>query len=247
MSTKLAQMPVRRAFWVIGGIVGPLACLGIEGAGHLCRESLFDPIPTRWHALLILLVPVATFLALRAIDQPARRTRWLGILFGCSTCTTLLYSIPFVPFLPLSIVMVVCMGIGLLGLAPLAAPAALLSMAAEFRTRAGEPGETRLPRTWTGFLGCILLLGLLDIGPVRTILKVRGQWTDLTDEAGARWLREHGDRSMLEELARGTKGFRPVAFFVRTWVHIGPGFVRDNWSRFTGEPLPYSLVERSND
>ena len=152
------------ALWIVGGIVGPILCLTVESLWHPCRDGLFDPIPTPWHQLLILTVPTATLLGLRALERPERRTRVLGVLLGCAACTSLVYAVPFIPLFPMSLCFLIAYGIGLLGLAPIVAPIAVLSLAAEFRIRAGDPGGTKVPWAWTGFFGCLLLVGWITFG-----------------------------------------------------------------------------------
>jgi hypothetical protein len=219
--------------WFVGGMLGPLACLSIELAWRMCRESLFDPLPTAGHVLLVLIVPLATYLGLKALVQPEFRKRPVGLLLGSAVCTTLMYALPFVPLLPFALLLSLA-GIGLLGLAPVLAPLATATLALRLH-------KLRLPGLATGFLGSVLLLALLDLGSVRTILKVREQWAHRDDGAGAQWLREQGDRGMLEELGGGRPSARPLAYLVRRSVPIDARFVREHWRQFTGEDLPGSL------
>lgn len=230
----------RKALWHVGGIWGPLACFAIELVTHMCRDALFDPIPTPWHALLVLTVPLSMYLALRALDRPELCNRALGYLLGCAACISLLYAVPFVPLLPLSLLFSVA-GIGLLGLAPLLAPIAVLSLAAEFRIRAGDPGGRKLAGTWTGFLGCVALLALLDLGPARTILAVQRYSSGPEDAENLAWIRDHGHRDTLEQIVAGWRVARPLAYLVYSSCDLDAEKLRRDWTRVTGEPLPARL------
>lgn len=226
--------------WFLGGILGPSSCLVLELASRMCRESLFDPLPTIGHVLLVLLVPISVYAGLKALVQPGRRTRTLGVILGSAICTTLMLATPFVPLLPISLYLSL-VGIGLLGLAPVVAPLAVITLALRLR-RGGLPG------LWTGFLGCVALLALLDLGAVRTIRGVRAVAEKPEDAARADWLKEHADREMLEELGGGRTSARPLAFLVRTLgAPVDPEFVRVNWTLFTGQPLPERLEARFRD
>jgi len=200
----------------------------------MCRDEFFDPIPTFWHVLLILTVPAAALFGMRAMGEPTRRTHLLGILVGVAACTTLLYVPPFLVLAPLSI-MFMFVGIGFLSLAPLVAAASMLSMVAVFEGRFLGLGERRLPGIWTGFFGCMVLLGLIDVRAVWTVLKVREQWANQNDSAVTEWLREHGERAVLEELAGGKPSVRPLVFLMRAGNEFDPDFVRAHWREFTGQ------------
>ena len=227
----------RSTFWQVFGVFGPLACLGVEAGLHVCRDTLFDPLPTLAHALLVLAVPVAVLLGVPALDRPALRTRALGMLFGSAICTTLMYAVPFVPLLPLSLAFSLG-GIGLLGLAPILAPIALLSLAAEYRVRAGRPGWKPLRGTCTGFCASIALLALLDLGTVRTLLAVRRCCADPADAASAAWVRANGRRATLDQLATGWREARPLAFLVYACSDFEAAQLRQAWPQMTGEPFP---------
>jgi len=237
--------PFKRVLWIAGGIVAPLVCLPIELLTHMCREELFDPLPTFWHSPMILTVPLTTHLGMRALADSSRRRRSLGILLGFAACTTLLYAGPFLIILPLSL-MLAFMGIGLLGLAPLVAPLAMLLLAAEFRRRARRLGEPRLPGMWTGFFACILFLALIDLRPALTTQHVQDFAEGRGNLTGINWIQRHADHSTLEEMAmHGTGGtIRPLCMLLAySRPHVQSALVRENWTLFTGEKeLPARVV-----
>ncbi len=187
---------------------------------------------------------------MRALGGPARRPRWLGILLGIATCTTLLYTPPFLLLFPLSFIALIT-GLGLLSLAPLVAPIAMLSLAAEFRVRAGDPDGRKLPGMWTGLIGCTLFLALIDLRPALTTLHMQDFAQGSSDPAKIAWLQEHADRSTLEELAiHGTgRTIRPLCMLLAyTRPPVRSAFARENWTLLTGEKeLPERVLKQLAD
>ena len=223
--------------WSAGAIWGPVGCLVLEVTTHMCRETLFDPLPTFWHVPLILTVPAAGILGRRALEDSSLRSWKLGILVGVAACTVLLYVGPFLLLLPLSI-LALLMGIGVVALLPLLSALAVLMLAAEFRRRRKKLGERPLPGMWTGFLGCILLLALLDVRPALTTLRVQRFEHGGAELADIVWVRDHGDRATLDELAvqGGGATLRPLCELIRFALpRVQGSFVRQNWRLLTGE------------
>jgi hypothetical protein len=74
-------------FVVIGGVLLPIASVVVEAAtgtlANLGELGGLDPIPTLWHVLLILTVPLAAWGALLVERRPERlQRRWPGVLLG---------------------------------------------------------------------------------------------------------------------------------------------------------------------
>lgn len=89
----------RIILWVTG-IILPLAALLVETFSSLCAPMFFDPIPTLWHSLLILTVPIANWSALRKIRQEKQVNRPSIFFFGLAMGTSAVYSILFAPIMP---------------------------------------------------------------------------------------------------------------------------------------------------
>src|SRR5215510_11834273 len=83
--------------WFImpAGIVLPIIAIALESTTHLSAR-FFDPIPTYWHVLLVVFVPLAHLQVWRAIGrQQLEQATFLaasnGIAIGISLFYTLIY------------------------------------------------------------------------------------------------------------------------------------------------------------
>lgn len=67
------------AFWIICGIVLPVAAIIVEKVTEICARSFFDPTPTDGHLLLISLIPITNLIGeLLRIPRFANRFGWLA-------------------------------------------------------------------------------------------------------------------------------------------------------------------------
>lgn len=99
--TLAARLPFP-TFAVFCGIVGPLFLLARELDKRECGLTLFDPIPSIWHLLLILTVPVGTALTLvatRHLPTWRRPAAWVN---GVAMVVAGLYAIWFILMAPKS-------------------------------------------------------------------------------------------------------------------------------------------------
>ena len=56
------QPPARtgtQKFTLFAGVIMPVISITVEATTHICAETFFDPIPTPWHLLLVIFVPLA--------------------------------------------------------------------------------------------------------------------------------------------------------------------------------------------
>jgi hypothetical protein len=66
-------------FWILCGIVLPLAAVIVEKRTEACARLFFDPAPTDWHLLLISLVPLTNLIGeLLRISRFAGQFTWLA-------------------------------------------------------------------------------------------------------------------------------------------------------------------------
>lgn len=103
------------------GVILPFVTISFELVTHLCGGSLFDPVPSIGHAVLILLVPLCNLAALFASSHPRAPLSWIGLANGFAAGVALIYTLLFLPVLPLALVAVLLGGLGLLPLSPLLA------------------------------------------------------------------------------------------------------------------------------
>ncbi len=45
-------------FTLLAGVILPSISILVETTTHICAEDFFDPIPTLWHVLLVVFVPL---------------------------------------------------------------------------------------------------------------------------------------------------------------------------------------------
>ena len=94
------------------GIILPLNSLVMEFTTHACSSDLFDPIPTWWHVLLVLLMPSAIWAPWMARRHPG--TAWepagaflhgaglfVSILYVAAMGSMNIYGLMFLPFTPM--------------------------------------------------------------------------------------------------------------------------------------------------
>jgi hypothetical protein len=53
---------IMNGWWILSGIIVPLAAILTEKITQICASTFFDPTPTDWHLLLIALVPITNLL-----------------------------------------------------------------------------------------------------------------------------------------------------------------------------------------
>jgi hypothetical protein len=55
---------------LLAGVIWPAAVIAIELVTRMCAEAFFDPMPSVWHTLAVILVPVTNLLLLLRLWQP---------------------------------------------------------------------------------------------------------------------------------------------------------------------------------
>jgi hypothetical protein len=51
--------PKPHIFILFSGMILPVISITLEATTHICANEFFDPIPTVWHLLLVIFVPLA--------------------------------------------------------------------------------------------------------------------------------------------------------------------------------------------
>lgn len=104
------------------GVLLPAATVLIEWTTHFCAGMFFNPIPTHWHALAAMAVPVSNLLLLLALHRSRNESRWdhlLSLINGFAIGIALFYALVFLPLSVLGVFAIVLLGMGFLPLAPL--------------------------------------------------------------------------------------------------------------------------------
>lgn len=188
--------------WIsLFGILLPAVTLGLELLTRMCTATLFDPLPTAWHAVAVGLVPVIHALALAALLR-GQGTRWRtwGFLVGVAAGISLYYTLQFLPFVPFAVVGIV-FGIGILPLSPLLAFLVYFTLRAKIRQR-GALANGRKAATWPGLLAAFVLLLALDLPKAATYCGLIMATSDrpATAERGVAVLRRAGSKDQMLRL-----------------------------------------------
>lgn len=105
-------------FNLFAGVILPIISITIEATTHICAREFFDPIPSAWHLLLVVFVPLAQlhvwFTVRRGVTYfPVLAFLVNGIAIGIS----IFYSIVYLPLAPVG-AMLLIVGLGALPLTP---------------------------------------------------------------------------------------------------------------------------------
>lgn len=209
----------RWALLFIFGVLVPGITLGVELFTGMCAATFFDPLPTLFHVLLVAAVPVANFLALRALGmQETGSLRWLGWANGLALGVTAYYAFKFLPMAPFGFVAIVYMGFGLLPCSPLLALISTVLLRVRLRRLARHSAQL-LPTPWPGLAVAVLALLVLN-APV-WVTRLGLQWAashePAREQRGLHLLRTLGHQESLLRACygrgAGAAGLDPVEWF----------------------------------
>ncbi|MDT8390129.1 MAG: VIT domain-containing protein [Lentisphaeria bacterium] len=189
--------------WIsLFGILLPSLTLGLELLTRMCAATLFDPLPTAWHAVVVALVPIIhTLILISLLGKREKRWGIWGSLAGVAAGISLYYALQFLPFVPFAIIGIV-FGIGILPLSPLLAFLVYFTLRSKIRTRRSLAGGASPARTWPGLLAAFVLLMALDVPKVATYtgLIMATSENSATVERGIGVLRRGGSKDHMLRL-----------------------------------------------
>ena len=188
-------------FALLGGVVLPAISIAVEATTHICADTFFDPIPTLWHLLLVIFVPLAHLQAWLAVAKgQTERGALLGLTNAISIGISIFYTIVYIPLFPLALIAILVAGLGFLPLAP---PFALISgliLRRQLREVVTEPSDALKTRgLLTGFALALIVITLIEL-PVsltRVGLQMANSESPARRAKGLRWLRTFGDKDYL--------------------------------------------------
>lgn len=201
--------PVSVAAHLLFGVLYPASVVAIELIWRICADSLFDPMPTAWHATAVILVPLANLLAVVVLTKRAHLSLpHVAVVNGAAIAVAAFYALLFLPLYPLAII-AIPMGLGLLPLAPLSSfiSALLLRRAISREAGAAGPGAAGTGRRLAlGLVGGLAVLLALDMPSAATRLGLGWAASPERDirERGVRLIRNFGDRDLLLRLCYDT-------------------------------------------
>jgi hypothetical protein len=187
-------------FILLFGITLPFISLGIELTTQICADSFFDPIPTIWHVLLVLLVPAINlqiWLAKRKerTDHPMLLRLLNGVVIGIS----IFYSIVYAPLLPLSLIGILFGGLGLLGMTPQLALIASIFARRELNRLDTSESKPIWSGLWLGIVAAFFCFFLVELPNTLTKIGLQMASSQIpeTKDRGIRWLRNLGNKDLL--------------------------------------------------
>src|SRR5262245_51562907 len=152
-------------FLVLAGVILPSVAICIELTTRICAEEFFDPLPTIWHKILVIVTPLANLLVISELRRDRAEYHWkLGLANGLAVVVSTFYTILYLPIMPIALLGLVFAGLGILPLSPtfsLIASAILLRRLRALRREGRvvyEPGEGRLRGLGLGLAMTALIL-----------------------------------------------------------------------------------------
>src|SRR6187397_727709 len=166
--------PGPNRFTFFAGVIMPTISITLEATTHICASVFFDPIPTIWHLLLVIFVPLAQLQVWFAIRrQAADRLALAGVLNAVVIGLSIFYSIVYIPLLPLSM-LALLFGLGLLPLAPYLSLIASLIMRYQLRRVAATTSRRTFALRINGLLAGLALttavVGIVELPSTLTTI-----------------------------------------------------------------------------
>ena len=137
-------------FNLIAGVILPAIAITVEASTQICSSVFFDPIPTTWHIVLVILVPLGQLHVWFAIRR-GTRLMLAGFVNAVVIGVSLFYSICYLPFVPVGILTLVIV-VGILLLSPFLSLIAAISMRQQLRRIAAKTPQKNFALRTTGLL-----------------------------------------------------------------------------------------------
>ena len=166
--------PGPNRFTFFAGVVMPTLSITLEATTHICAGVFFDPIPTIWHLMLVIFVPLAQLQVWFAIRRVAAdRFALAGSLNAAVIGVSLFYSIVYLPLLPMG-VLALMFGVGLLPLAPYLSLIAALIMRRQLKKVAATAPHRSFAMKKRGLLAGLALttvaIGMIELPTTLTMI-----------------------------------------------------------------------------
>ncbi|HEX7333095.1 MAG TPA: hypothetical protein VF290_16445 [Pyrinomonadaceae bacterium] len=245
------RLTFKDKFNMVAGVILPAIAITVEASTQLCASAFFDPIPTAWHLVMVILVPLAQLYVWFTIRRGTPdRLMLAGFVNAFALGVSLYFSIFYLPFLPLGILLVVIV-VGVLLLSPFLSLIAAISMRQQLRQLAA----TRPPRNFAlrsiGLLTALVItfgaIGLIELPAALTRygLQMAASPSPQTRARGIRFLRSYGSKDHLlrscYDQSRRTIGIFG-ALLSRDYVDVNEA--RRIYYRVTGETFDMSVPSR---
>ncbi len=244
-----AYQPKSHWFLFVLGVIMPAISITVEASTHICAEVFFDPLPTTWHLLLVIFVPLAQLQVWFAIRRGIPdRLRLAGFINAIVIGISIFYSIVYLPILPLGLLTVI-IGLGFLPLAPYFSLIAALVM----RHKLNQIAATSPTKTFTvkkrgllvGLGVTLAVLGVIELPATLTRIGLQKAISDSpqTRAEGIRFLRTYGSKDALLRSCFNRSGIATdlLGFAMFMGNTVDPTEAQKIYYRVTGETFDASL------
>ncbi|MEN3329694.1 MAG: hypothetical protein V7638_4501 [Acidobacteriota bacterium] len=246
--------PGPNRFTFLAGVIMPAVSITVEATTHICSGAFFDPIPTIWHLLFVIFVPLAQLQVWFAIRRRSSEHLALaGFLNAVAIGISVFYSIVYLPLVPLAL-LALLFGLGLLPLAPFLSLLASLIMRHQLKRVAATAPRRSFALKTRGLLAGLALtataIGMAELPKTITTigLYMATSSSRQTRADGIRFLRKYGSKDALLRACYDRTGWATdmigSAFTVQN--PITPVEAQKIYYRVTGETFDTSIpLERT--
>jgi hypothetical protein len=221
------------------GVFIPLATLIIEWSTGFCAQSIFNPIPTIGHILLVALVPIVNLMAWIAMfrNREDRIVKPLVFALGAALGVSIVYAVVYLPLAIPGIIAIV-FGIGLLPLTPYFALGTSMSLRTLLKRRIeGVVATDTKLRFYPGILAAFAMFLLIDIAFVGTTALMHMAASRNTEETGIKLLKAfaHEETILRACYNNGTSSrFAPALFWLLEGRKVSPEQARKIYFQMYG-------------
>jgi len=227
-------------FTMLAGVILPAFSILLETTTHMCAEGFFDPIPTLWHVLLVVFVPIANLQVWLAVRRGATdRGPLLGAANAVAVGVSLFYTVVYLPLMPLAFLAILLAGMGLLPLAPAFSLVAGLVLRRQLRRVSPQGFTVRATGLAAGVGVALLCVALMELPATLTRVGLRMAAADepARRDEGLRWLRAYGSRDFMLRACydRSGRATDLLGFLFSVGDPVSPEEARQIYYRVTGE------------
>ena len=249
---KRRRLTSQQKFLLFAGVIMPVISITVEATTHMCAEALFDPIPTTWHLLMVVFVPLAHFHVWSTIRRGrAERLTLAGWANALTIGISLFYSFLYLPLMPVA-ALTILFGIGLLPLAPLLSLVASIVMRHQLSQLGSTAPKKSLAVTKRGVMiglaTVIALIGMIELPATLTRYGLHMAASDIPERRaeGIRFLRTYGNRNYLLLNCYYRSGWPTdfLGYWFSLREYVSPSEARGIYYRVTGETFDTSIPPR---
>ena len=240
--------PKSHWFLFFAGVILPALSITVEASTHICATVFFDPLPSTWHLLIVVFVPLAQLQVWFAIRRGAPdRLRLAGFINAAVIAISIFYSIVYLPLLPMSL-LAVLIGLGFLSLAPYFSLIAALVMRRRLKqiaaTASGQSFSVKTRGLLVSLGVTVAVLGAIELPSTFTrigLQKAASSSPQIRAE-GIRFLRMYGDKDALLRSCYNQTGMATDLFGYAFSIEnpVTPVEARKIYYRVTGETFDSS-------